>query len=355
LLLSLPLEAASNPVTATGNKATVTRTRPQIEALITQAGSTPPTWWQATPLNYPNTLNLHWAEPTKPWNPQKNLGQYVWDIINPNPAKWREGVRLMHYVLTVNKDDSAKLTRTAENLADMYQFLLQDYARAAFWLRKSAQLGKYDIEEWAVQLGECYWKLGSRDMCVELISKVEDDETGPGTLIKLWSDLGELDKALKMAESKAKYERPEAAYLAAADACRLHGRIDQAMAYYQKVLAIPQDKHTQRWLQRARESYDSIKLFDRLDLKRVPDGSYRAGSQGYAGPLQIEVQVKSARIQDVKVTQHKEKQFYSSISDTTARIIERQHVKGVDMTTGATITAEAIVNATAKALSGAMR
>ena len=73
------------------------------------------------------------------------------------------------------------------------------------------------------------------------------------------------------------------------------------------------------------------------------------------GPLHVAVVVKSARIESVKVTQHTEKQFYSAITDTTARIIDKQGVKGVDMTSGATITAEAIVNATAKALAGGMK
>ena len=55
-------------------------------------------------------------------------------------------------------------------------------------------------------------------------------------------------------------------------------------------------------------------------------------------------------ISDVKVTKHKEKQFYSSIELTTAQIIEKQGVRGVDTTSGATVTSEAIINATAKAL-----
>ena len=65
--------------------------------------------------------------------------------------------------------------------------------------------------------------------------------------------------------------------------------------------------------------------------------------------------VKNAHIESVKVTRHTEKQFYSAITDTTTRIIGKQGVKGVDMTSGATITAEAIVNATAKALASGMK
>ena len=42
-------------------------------------------------------------------------------------------------------------------------------------------------------------------------------------------------------------------------------------------------------------------------------------------------------------------------TETPAQIVEKQVVRGVDAVTGATITSEAIINATAKALSVAMR
>jgi len=50
------------------------------------------------------------------------------------------------------------------------------------------------------------------------------------------------------------------------------------------------------------------------------------------------------------VTKPTEKQFYSAMNDTTTKILAKQSVRGVDATSGATITSEAIINATAKAL-----
>ena len=61
------------------------------------------------------------------------------------------------------------------------------------------------------------------------------------------------------------------------------------------------------------------------------------------------------RIEAVRVVHHKEKQFYSAIDDTTRKIVQRQGVKGVDATSSATITSNAIINASAKALAGAMK
>ncbi len=345
-------QASAAPSAGTTNQLS----RQQVEALIAEAGKTPPVWWNDVKLVYPPTLDLTWTVTNKPWNPQRNLGQYTWDIINPNPGKWREGVRLMHHVLTVNKDNKEKLAKTAAHLAGMYHNLLRDWARAAFWYRKTVQLSAYTEDYYAMELGECYWKLGNRDMCVDLIKDITDDETWQGSLIKLWADLGDLDRALKIAEAKAHDDMPDIAFRAAGDACRLAGKSDQAIAYYQKVIAAPKEwKGADKNIKRARASMEAIRLFDQLNLKRVPDGVYQHQIEAYAGPMTVAVTVQNARIQSVRVVQHKEKQFYTAIADTTTRIVEKQSVKGIDLTTGATITAEAIVNATAKALSQGMR
>ena len=62
------------------------------------------------------------------------------------------------------------------------------------------------------------------------------------------------------------------------------------------------------------------------------------------------MKVRGKKIEDVKVTQHKEKQYYSALTDVPSQIIAKQGVKGVDATSRATITGDAIINATAKAL-----
>jgi uncharacterized protein with FMN-binding domain len=87
----------------------------------------------------------------------------------------------------------------------------------------------------------------------------------------------------------------------------------------------------------------------------VPDGAYRDSSVGYSGQVGVEVTVSGGKIGAVKVTQHTEKQYYSSIKDTCAQILVKQGAKGVDATSGATITSEAILNATVKALGKAQK
>src|SRR5579872_2658248 len=158
-LLALTLSTAillTSALCATGQNAPVgdvavktsaadDKSKQEVYTLIEKLGRTPPEWYAKTPLDYPKTLDLSWPErPQPPWNNQKNVGQYVWDVINPNPARWPEGIKLMHHLLTVHKDDKATQERAMLNLGRMYHDLLEDYARAAFWYRK---VGAENVEE----------------------------------------------------------------------------------------------------------------------------------------------------------------------------------------------------------------
>ena len=91
-------------------------------------------------------------------------------------------------------------------------------------------------------------------------------------------------------------------------------------------------------------------LFDKADVSQVTDGTYKASSTGYTGALEVEVRVASGKIEGLRVTKHREKQFYAALTDTPNQILNKQSVKGIDATSRATITSQAIVNATARAL-----
>lgn len=332
--------------TATPVSKSADRTRKEIEELIA-AGKTPPDWLEATPLVYPKSLDLSYPEkPQGGWNNQKNIGQFYWDVINPNPNKWREGVKLVHHLMEVHKGDAEKQLRLAQQLGGMYHHLFQDWARAAYWMRQSG----HRQEE--VGLAECYWKLGSKAMALEILNRMR---SFPMSAIKLQAELGDLDRALKLAELFADGPGMADAYVLAGDACRNAGKTAQATKFYEKVVAVPDTSRNKRAKDRAKASLEAIKLFDSLDLAKIPDGAYRASSIGYEAQVEIEVKVNGAKIISVAVTRHREKQFYASITDTTGQIVQKQSVKGIDATSRATITSDAIINATAKALHGAMK
>jgi len=336
------------------------RSRAEIEDAIDEMGRTPPDWWDATPLNYPKTLDLTWPEkPQGDWNNQKNVGQYLWDVIQPNEDKWREGIRFVHFLLEQHQGDREKAGRDMFYLGRLYYLLIQDYARAAFWWRKAGVEQGPNRPE-SVFLADCYWRLGSKPMALDYLSRMSRNAV-PITAIKQLADMGETRMAIQIAESAARGGFADLAYLYAGDAYRIGGQFDQAVAYYDKVLKIEprgnegEVNRIKRAQTRARMNIEAIRVFDKLDLTKIADGTYRGAAPAYAGDLQVEVTVQSGRLRDVKVVQHHEKQYYAAMTETPRKIIQKQGLQGVDATTGATITSEAIINATAQALGSALK
>lgn len=342
-----PLAASSS-----SQNGRVEKSREDIITEIDLLGKTPPDWYDATPLNYPKTLDLSWPMPApKPWNSSKNVGQFIWDRINPNAGKWREGVRLMHHILGETKDNDVR-QRAMRSLGSIYHNLLQDYARSAFWFRLSGLENQLaDAPQQGVALADCYWQLGSKRMALEILAKMRRK---PYSAIKLLGDLGETDAAVKLGEAFAKSGQASTSFLYAGDACRVAGRLEDAEKYYRRAIAgIPKAEagkpHRKRDKARAEASIAAIRFYT-LDPKNVRDGKYSASSIGYEAPVHVEVVVAGGRIESVKVTEHHEKQYYSSLTDTPRKILAKQGVSGIDATSSATITSEAIINATAKAL-----
>ncbi|MDP7287354.1 MAG: hypothetical protein QGH94_05120, partial [Phycisphaerae bacterium] len=79
------------------------RTETQVDDLVENVGRSKPDWYESVPLRYPPTLKLTWLVTKRGVQPHINLNQYIDMIISPSPTKWKEGVRLMHHTLTVNR------------------------------------------------------------------------------------------------------------------------------------------------------------------------------------------------------------------------------------------------------------
>ncbi len=320
----------------------------EVHTIIADAGRNPPDWFDTTPLNYPTTLDLSWPlkPPTKGWHSQKNMGQYIWSVINENPGRWHSGIKLVHHCVTLHKDDKSLLDRDMQTLGSMYFTLLQDYPRAAFWYQKANPSIK---KTHGIRLAECYWRIGNRDMALDMMR----GSPLPLGAIKLLGDMGEIDWAMRLTSAFSKSNSNYQAFILAGDALRQSGMPDEAIDYYQQVIDSKKFRnkdYEQRFKARARESIEAIRLFDQANVSQVADGRYDDSSTGYAGQVKVQVTVVGGRIESVEVTEHKEKQFYSALIDTTAQLLARQSVQGIDATSGATITSQAIVNATARAL-----
>jgi len=210
------------------------RSKAEIDRSIDSIGRTPPDWYDSVELEYPRSLDLNWPKPPpEGWNNQKNVGQYIWDVINPNPGKWKSGIRFMHFMLEKHANNTVLRTRTMESLGRMYFDFFRDYPRAAFWLRAAG--AERNPSPKGVRLAECYWRMGNADMAKELLGKLPLYHH----TIKLWSDMGEIDRALQIAGAFHQSGYSEMAYLSAGDACRTAGKLNDAIDYYSHVLTLP--------------------------------------------------------------------------------------------------------------------
>lgn len=330
-----------------------TRTVDQVQSLIDTVGGSDPDWLADAPLNHPKTLDLSWPLKAEgPWDESKNVGQYIWGRVNPNVSRWKSGIKLIYQCMELHENDRELLRRDMEKLGVMYFQLFQDYERAAYWLQK-ANVGP--STESGVHLAECYWRLGSQPMAIR---QLRGRQPLHFSAIKLFGDMGEVKKALDVTRVYERSNLFNEAWINAGDALRAAGRLDEAISYYQKVLDRNQARNEQyltRFKGRASEAIEAIRLFDKADVARVTDGTYEGSATGYNGPLEVAVTVDGSRITDVKVVNHQEKQFYAALTDTPAQIIDRQGFRDIDGTSGATITSQAIVNATAKAMAQGAR
>ena len=334
-----------------------TRSVAEVLALIERAGKTPPDWWDAVPLKYPKTLDLTGAKQTK--GPQNNLGSYKWSVLNRDPRKWKEAVKLFRHVVDVRKNDASRLPQAMDLLAAAWRDYVGDPARAAYWWRASIKARKRPYSSSIVGLAECYWKLGCKAGAIALLKRYGlDSRSSHRSAIKLWGEMGETGTALAMAERRARSGRPDDGYLLAGNACRFAGLYDKAAEYYKKVLTATQGSgRGKQNRDRASAGAEAMKLVQTLDRSRIPDGTYKGSSRGYKSTLEVEVAVKDKTLVSVKVTRENDTRFFSDIAkrDVPPRIVGRQGITGVDTVTGATITSEAIINATVKALSSGMK
>jgi uncharacterized protein with FMN-binding domain len=318
-----------------------------------------------------------------------NIDQYLIQVIYQNPAQHKLGIKLVSKFASMHNNKFEKYKRDINTLAYMYYDLVFDYARAAYWWQRYAELGGSAD---TLKLARCYYELGSKSAAADILTKAGSNTSNaprPGNnnrdIIKLWATIGEVDKALSMIESGTT-AAPEGErgiqglpggsnmqlqnnMMLAGEICRQAGKYDQAIAYYQKVLdAQPAGQNPQearggrggedgRSLKaRATANIEALKLIKTLDLKKVPDGSYSGTGTGHEGTLTIKATVKAGKIESIEVTQQNETpNRYANAEKVARKIVSKQGIIGVDAVTGATETSDAIINGAAKALASSMK
>lgn len=344
VLNAKPADAALTP----GQR--LERTEEEVQAVIDSIGPTAPAWLASVHLNYPRTLDLSWPDPpNKVWQNQRYPGQYVWDVINPNPNRWREGVKLMHHIIDENGNNRMAQVKAMNQLGTLYAGFLEDWPRAAYWWQQAgkgtpgaAGAGGFRVG-YEVGLAKCYYRLGNKQMAVDVLNRT-------GGTPPIWCELGEHDRALREAEKARHGWMKEQALIVCGDVCRHAGWYDKALDYYAQATRLPKNDKYKNTIPQARERIVALRAEQAIDLSQLPDGKYSGQAVGYSGTLRVSVSVRQQRIESAKVTRHVEKQYYSALTDVPGQIVQNQSIEGVDATSGATITAEAIVRASAQAL-----
>jgi len=87
------------------------------------------------------------------------------------------------------------------------------------------------------------------------------------------------------------------------------------------------------------------------------DGNYEGVADGKYGPITVSVTLSKDKITAVEVTAHTETPGISdpAISGTPAAIVKANSVEGIDVVAGATVTSQAIIDATKAALEKAKK
>ena len=345
------------PPTPVPQPAPTPSAEPTSAAILTQidrGGKTNPDWWDSVQLTYPKTLDLPGTNRVKGWKPQHNLGAHLWSVIIPNPHRWKQGIKLLHHVQGVRKNDTDRLREAYGQLGKCYHRFLGDWARAAYWWTKAVELNTRDLQA-VIGLADCYRRLGSKSLALATMRKYRLDRYASTDTIKFYADMGDPAKAMALAQSLMR-TYPDMGLLMAGNLQRQAGRYDEAIVCFQKVVSMRSgSRHFKRVQERARENLHAVRLYEALDLSRVRDGAHTASATAYRGPLFVEVKVRAGRIESVRVTKHKEDVFFTSLTDVPAQIVATQGLKDIDAVSGATVTSEAVVNAAAKALAGAMK
>lgn len=132
------------------------------------------------------------------------------------------------------------------------------------------------------------------------------------------------------------------------------GNIAAAAKAYQTAIAAYEAANPQygrhqipRHISKIRAKMDLMRM-DRLNLKQVADGIWQGKSLGYVDEITTAVTMRKGRIVDIQV-RHRENIEQGATRIIPQRMVERQSLQ-VDAVTGATVTAQAIVEAVYRAL-----
>ena len=163
-------------------------------------------------------------------------------------------------------------------------------------------------------------------------------------------------RGLKMRPPKAEWNEMREAEMhdALGDLYVVWGKIDKAKTHYGEAMRLfplakpPNGRHLLP--RRAKKVQSKLDLLTRASLQDVSlrDGTYRESALGYSGDIKLTVKIAGGRITNVAV-QHQEKIDQNACKIVPQTIVETQSLQ-VDAISGATVTQDAIIGGTLRAL-----
>lgn len=281
-------------------------------AEATAALKIPPDWMADQPVHY---------DTSQPW---KVARKHIRKLLAR--GKMREAMKLTYDYLVVRK------VQKDQHEYPMYLYLGGEYA-------------------WAIKIYKEHLK-----------AKGQPHAHESRCLASCYAEFGEHEKALAALRYGLKHlPKPPWGTMAAAgvhdqmgDVQAARGDKPQAKTHYRKAIAHyrrAKPKYGRHLLPRRIAKVQSkLDLLEReaIDLAKLRDGVYRGKSLGYVKDVWATVTLKAGRITDIKV-QHQENIEQGATRIIPKRILAAQGLD-VDAVTGATVTSQAIVEATYRAL-----
>lgn len=186
---------------------------------------------------------------------------------------------------------------------------------------------------------------------------------GLQALASLYTDNGLFEEAEKLLEKGLTLAPPKAEWLemrqaefhdALGDLYARWGQLDKAKSSYGEAVRLyplgkpPYGGHLLP--RRVKKVEDKLRLLSLASLEgaSLKDGTYRETALGYSGDIKLTVKIEGGRIADI-TTQHQEKIDQNACVIIPKRFIEKQSLQ-VDGVSGATVSKDALVSGTLRAL-----
>ena len=289
--------------------------RPKILDAQLAAYEIPPPWIKTTKINY---------DTNKPW---------------------KEGRLEIRRLLSLNTPDTH---RQAMKLTWIY-------------LQKNDMNDGHEYPMYTFMGGENLWAVKAANWYIN-----KPDSNAPILaflyLASIYTQYGEYDRALqtltialtKLPEGPTKIMRQADVHDAFGDVLAAKGDLQSAKKNYETAVRLyptAKPKYGRHLLpRRAKKVQSKLDLLNYRPLKdaKLKDGQYREKALGYSGDINLVITVKGGRVTDIK-TNHKEKIDQGACVTVPQNMIEKQTLK-VDSVSGATVTKDAIVAGTYRAL-----